>query len=263
MNLSLVDRRALVGGASKGIGRAIAQELAAQGASVTLIARSADILADVVRGLDTSVGQQHTFVVADVESPEPLYHAVENAVQNHGGYHIVVNNTAGPAGGKLLQASPSELIQAFHNHLLIAHQLMCITAPLMVEMGYGRYINIISTSVKQPIEGLGVSNTIRGAMASWAKTLATELGSQGVTVNNVLPGATATERLEQIIDRKAGASVEGREAVVQALLAEIPAGRFAEASEIANAVAFLASPAASYINGTSIVVDGGRTRALS
>jgi 3-oxoacyl-[acyl-carrier protein] reductase len=133
----------------------------------------------------------------------------------------------------------------------------------MVEMGYGRYINIISTSVKQPIEGLGVSNTIRGAMASWAKTLATELGSQGVTVNNVLPGATATERLEQIIDRKAGASVEGREAVVQALLAEIPAGRFAEASEIANAVAFLASPAASYINGTSIVVDGGRTRALS
>lgn len=263
MNLSLRERRALVGGASKGIGRATAEELARQGASVTLIARSAEVLADVVRGLDTSVGQQHTAIVGDVQDPGSILAAVENAVYNHGGYHIVVNNTAGPAGGKLQNARIDELQQAFHNHVLMAHQLMCITVPSMVEMGYGRYINIISTSVKQPIEGLGVSNTIRGAMASWAKTLATELGGQGITVNNVLPGATATERLEQIIDRKAGGHTEGRDAVVRDLLAEIPAGRFAQASEIANAVVFLASPAAGYINGTSILVDGGRTRALS
>jgi 3-oxoacyl-[acyl-carrier protein] reductase len=133
----------------------------------------------------------------------------------------------------------------------------------MADLAYGRFINIISTSVKQPIEGLGVSNTIRGAMASWAKTLATELGGQGITVNNVLPGATATERLDQIIDRKAAVGGADRVAVIDELLAEIPAGRFADPSEIANAVVFLASPAASYINGTSIVVDGGRTRALS
>lgn len=263
MDLSLLQKRALVGGSSKGIGRAIAQELALQGASVTLLARSADVLAEVCASLDTSQGQRHDYIVADVQEPDSLSNAVENHVGNHGGYHIVVNNTAGPAGGKLLNASVDELVQAFHNHILIAHRLMRITAPRMADLAYGRFINIISTSVKQPIEGLGVSNTIRGAMASWAKTLATELGGQGITVNNVLPGATATERLDQIIDRKAAVGGAYRVAVIDELLAEIPAGRFADPSEIANAVVFLASPAASYINGTSIVVDGGRTRALS
>lgn len=263
MDLSLHQKRALVGGSSKGIGRAIAQELALQGASVTLLARSADVLAECSASLDVSHGQRHDYIVADVQEVESLVSAVENHVHNHGGYHIVVNNTAGPAGGKLLNASVDELIQAFHNHVLIAHRLMGITAPKMVEFGFGRFINIISTSVKQPIEGLGVSNTIRGAMASWAKTLATELGGQGITVNNVLPGATATERLDQIIDRKAVQGGADREAVINELLAEIPARRFADPSEIANAVAFLASPAASYINGTSLLVDGGRTRALS
>ena len=263
MDLSLHQQRALVGGSSKGIGRAIAQELALQGASVTLLARSADVLAELCASLDVSQGQHHDYIVADVQQPDGLVAAVENHVHNHGGYHIVINNTAGPAGGKLLNASVGELVQAFHNHVLIAHRLMGITAPRMMELGYGRFINIISTSVKQPIEGLGVSNTIRGAMASWAKTLATELGAQGITVNNVLPGATATERLDQIIDRKAAVGGVDREAVIDELLAEIPARRFADPSEIANAVVFLASPAASYINGTSILVDGGRTRALS
>ena len=263
MDLSLHQQRALVGGSSKGIGRAIAQELALQGASVTILARSADVLAELCASLDVSQGQHHDYIVADVQQPDGLVTAVENHVHNHGGYHIVINNTAGPAGGKLLNASVGELVQAFHNHVLIAHRLMGITAPRMMELGYGRFINIISTSVKQPIEGLGVSNTIRGAMASWAKTLATELGGQGITVNNVLPGATATERLDQIIDRKAAVGGADREAVIDELLAEIPARRFADPSEIANAVVFLASPAASYINGTSILVDGGRTRALS
>lgn len=257
----LNHKRALVGGGSRGIGRAIAQELARQGASVTLMARPSSHMDDALTSLDRSHGQQHAAIHADVTQADTVITAVQNHVDNHGGFHIVVNNTAGPRGGKLLNASVDELLQAFHNHVLIAHQIMLITAPHMVEYGYGRYINIISTSVKQPIEGLGVSNTIRGAMASWAKTLATELGGQGITVNNVLPGATATERLEQIIEHKAQQS--NRDDVVREMLAEIPAGRFADPSEIANVAAFLAGPAASYINGTSILVDGGRTKALS
>jgi 3-oxoacyl-[acyl-carrier protein] reductase len=263
MDLSLIGKRALVGGSSKGIGRAIAHELARQGASVTLLARSADALDAVRASLDTSNGQSHDVLVGDVQRDDDLCRTVENHVESVGGFHIVVNNTAGPAGGQLRSASFGDLAQAFHDHVLVAHRLMLITAPLMHTLGYGRFINIISTSVKQPIEGLGVSNTVRGAMASWAKTLATELGPQGITVNNVLPGATSTERLEQIIERRSAAEPGGRDAVVEHLLGEIPLGRFAEPSEIANAVAFLASPAAAYISGTSILVDGGRTRALS
>ncbi|MBU3742050.1 MAG: SDR family oxidoreductase [Candidatus Kapabacteria bacterium] len=257
----LTHKRALVGGGSRGIGRAIAQEFARKGASVTLLARPSAHMDEALASLDRSQGQQHTVIHGDVSLADTVIKAVQNHVDIHGGFHIVVNNTAGPRGGKLLNASVDELLQAFHNHVLIAHQLMLITAPAMVEYGYGRFINIISTSVKQPIEGLGVSNTIRGAMASWAKTLATELGGQGITVNNVLPGATATERLEQIIEQKALQS--NRDTVEREMISEIPAGRFAEPSEIAAAAAFLASPAASYINGTSILVDGGRTKALS
>jgi len=133
----------------------------------------------------------------------------------------------------------------------------------MRSAGYGRFINIISTSVKQPIEGLGVSNTTRGAMASWAKTLANEVAKDGITVNNVLPGATETERLTGIISRKSAKTGTDEEAVRNEMLAEIPAHRFGTAQEIANAVGFLASPAAGYITGTSILVDGGRTRTLS
>lgn len=263
MKLSLLGRRAFVGGSSKGIGKAIAEELAHQGASVTLFARTAHTLDEVRAALDVGAGQTHSCIVGDVSSPNTWLPAVEKHVEKHDGFHIVVNNTGGPAGGQLRDTSSESIAQAFHDHVLVAHRLMLITVPLMHKLGYGRIINIISTSVKQPIEGLGVSNTVRGAMASWAKTLATELGGGGITVNNVLPGATATDRLEQIIDRKATSRDEGRDFIVNELLSEIPAGRFAEPREIANAVAFLASEAAGYINGTSILVDGGRTRALS
>jgi 3-oxoacyl-[acyl-carrier protein] reductase len=163
----------------------------------------------------------------------------------------------------LRHSTVDALRQAFENHILVAQRLMSAIVPYMEQSGYGRIINIVSTSVKQPIEGLGVSNTIRGAMSSWSKTLATELAPHGITVNNVLPGATQTERLESIIERNAFASGRSRAEVADQMVAEIPMRRFADPSEIANAVAFLASPAASYITGTSILVDGGRTKALS
>lgn len=263
MDLSLNGRHALVGGASKGIGRASAEELARNGATVTVMARSADLLDQVVSELPTPGGQQHHALVVDMSDHQSLVHHVENHVQSTGGIHIVVNNTGGPPGGPLVDSSIDELIQAFHNHVLAAHHLMQVVIPTMRASGYGRFINIISTSVKQPIEGLGVSNTTRGAMASWAKTLANEVAKDGITVNNVLPGATETERLAGIISKKSVNTGSDEEAVRNELLAEIPAQRFGTAQEIANAVGFLASPAAAYITGTSILVDGGRTRTLS
>ncbi|MCO6466906.1 MAG: SDR family oxidoreductase [Bradyrhizobiaceae bacterium] len=262
-NLPLIGRRALVGGASKGIGRACAELLAQQGASVTLLARSADVLEAVVGGLSRPCGQTHHAIVGDVGNPQQVLEAVHNAVENSGPFHIVVNNVAGPPGGKLVNSTIGQLQEAFGNHILFAHQLMQIVIHGMQKEGHGRFINIISTSVKQPLDGLGVSNTIRGAMASWAKTLANEVASSGITVNNVLPGATETERLKAIIEQKAVTGGRSVEEVRAEMLREIPAGRFASASEIASAVCFLASDAAAYINGTSIIVDGGRTRTLS
>lgn len=261
--MPLTGYRALVCGASKGIGRASAERLAQLGASVTTLARTESALADVIATLDTSKGQVHSMVVADVTRPDELVHSVQNHVDNAGAIHICVNNTAGPAGGKLIDAKPEQLLEAFSNHILIAHRLTSVLVPGMKAAGYGRIVNIISTSVKQPIEGLGVSNTIRGAMASWSKTLATELAPYGITVTNVLPGATATGRLTQIIDRKAEGARIAVDDVRQEMLDEIPAGRFARPEEIANAVGFLALPMSGYITGTSILVDGGRTRALS
>jgi 3-oxoacyl-[acyl-carrier protein] reductase len=261
LNLDLKGRRALVGGASKGIGRASAEVLAAMGADVVVMARSADLLQHVVNALPRDTGQHHGVIVADVQRPDELCASVENYVENNGGFHIVVNNTAGPAAGKVVDSRVDEFEQAFANHVITSHRLMLILRGFMVDNGWGRIINIISTSVKSPIDGLGVSNTIRGAMASWSKTLATELAPFGITVNNVLPGATSTERLAAIIERKSRG--KSKEEVEQEMLAEIPIGRFGTPQEIAAAVGFLASPAASYITGTSILVDGGRTRSLS
>lgn len=263
MDLALVGTHALVGGASMGIGRAIAEELARNGATVTVMARSAETLHEVASSLATPNGQQHRILVADVSDPGPFRTAVEKHVEEVGTVHIVINNTGGPPGGLLQNASVDELIQAYTNHVLASHILMQSVIHTMKAAGYGRVINIISTSVKQPIEGLGVSNTTRGAMASWAKTLATEVAPFGITVNNVLPGATETQRLHGIMERKATTTGQDLGDVRSDMVSEIPVGRFAKPEEIANAVAFLASPAAAYITGTSMLVDGGRTRALS
>ncbi|MEN9282067.1 MAG: hypothetical protein RL594_1002 [Bacteroidota bacterium] len=263
MNLDLRGKVALVCGASKGIGKATAHELATNGATVVALARSADLLRNVVAELPRPSGADHQALAVDLAQESEYLTAVHNIVDIVGPIQILVNNTAGPAAGALRHSTVDALRQAFENHILVAQRLMSAIVPYMEQSGYGRIINIVSTSVKQPIEGLGVSNTIRGAMSSWSKTLATELAPHGITVNNVLPGATQTERLESIIERNAFASGRSRAEVADQMVAEIPMRRFADPSEIANAVAFLASPAASYITGTSILVDGGRTKALS
>jgi 3-oxoacyl-[acyl-carrier protein] reductase len=264
MNLSLANKHALVGGASQGIGLASAIELADLGARVTLIARHEASLKGAVSALPVlHASQQHGYLVADFAQPEQL-RATINAhlaeTQRH--YHILVNNTGGPPGGPIAEASPDAFWQAYQMHLICNQHLAQALLPGMKAEGYGRIINVISTSVKIPIAGLGVSNTTRGAVASWAKTWANEVASFGITVNNVLPGMTDTERLRGLIQQWAQARGLTQEAMIDELKAQIPARRIAEPAEVAHAVAFLASPAASYITGINLPVDGGRTGSL-
>lgn len=261
MNLDLKNKNAMICGGSAGIGEASAQELARLGATITLVARNEDKLKNSVETLETTNGQQHDYIVADFTNPEVLKEKVHAATQNKN-YHVLINNTGGPKGGPIFSAETSEFVNAFSMHLVCNQILVQAIVPGMKEDGYGRIINIISTSVKQPIDGLGVSNTIRGAVASWSKTMANELGQFGITVNNVLPGFTATDRLDSILDNAAkrfDGSVEKAASFMKSL---VPAQRFAEPEELANAVAFLASPAAGYINGINLAVDGGRTKCL-
>jgi 3-oxoacyl-[acyl-carrier protein] reductase len=263
MSLPLSSRRALVGGSTQGIGRAVAEALAAQGATVTLLARNAARLQEVAEALPTPGGQQHDFIVADFSVPETLAAAVREYLSHaSAGFHILVNNTGGPPGGPLLAATPADFRAAFEQHLVANHLLAQAVVPGMQAAGFGRIINIVSTSVKVPLPGLGVSNTVRGAVASWAKTLANELGPLSITVNNVLPGATLTQRHTSLIEKKTAQTGQTAEAIEADMLKLIPAQRFGLAEEVAAAVAFLASPGAGYINGTSVPVDGGRTGAL-
>lgn len=262
MNIDLTNKRALVCGSSQGIGRACAIELALLGASVTLFARNKESLDKVIAILDTSKSQQHQVLIADFNEPEKVSSVIKNNIKNNGGYEILINNTGGPAPGPANTASAVSFIEAFNLHLITNHHLVQAVIPYMKKQGYGRIINVISTSVKQPLPGLGVSNTIRGAVASWAKTLANELGEFGITVNNVLPGATATGRLEAIIDSKAKKQHISFAQAADNEKALIPMRRFATPEEFAYAAAFLASPSASYITGINLPVDGGRTSSL-
>jgi 3-oxoacyl-[acyl-carrier protein] reductase len=263
MDLNLKGKRAIVCGSTQGIGKAVALELAQLGASVTLIARNEAALKSTLQELATNAKQTHDFICADFSQVEELKRAVEKRFLNSNEVaHILVNNTGGPQGGPIATAKTDEFIQTFNNHLICNHILVQAVVEGMKSVGYGRIINIISTSVKQPLKGLGVSNTIRGAVANWAKTLSLELGAFGITVNNVLPGATNTVRLVNLNKAKSEKTGKSLEELKREMVAEIPAGRYAEPNEIANAVAFLASPAASYINGINVPVDGGRTGSL-
>jgi 3-oxoacyl-[acyl-carrier protein] reductase len=262
MNLDLNRKRAIVCGSTQGLGKACAVEIALLGASVTLMARNEGALQKTKAELDTRQGQNHDYLVADFSDVEQVRNRVGKFVSSNPPVHILVNNTGGPKGGPIVDSELQEFTGAFSAHLLCNHVLAQAVIPGMKAEHYGRIINIISTSVKQPIPGLGVSNTIRGAVASWAKTLAGELAPFGITVNNVLPGMTKTGRLDSLIKSKSEKSGESVEQVMEEMVAEIPAGRFAEPVEFAAAVAFLATPAAGYINGINLPVDGGRTSSL-
>jgi 3-oxoacyl-[acyl-carrier protein] reductase len=262
MNTSLEGRRALVCGSTQGIGRAAAAELAGLGASITLMARDAERLRAVQAELPAGHGQRHDFVSADFSDPQSVAAAIKGAIDPVRPYHILINNTGGPPGGPASDAAPDAYLAAFKMHVLSNQVLVQALIPGMKQAKYGRIINIISTSVKAPIPNLGVSNTIRGAVASWAKTLAGELAPFGITVNNILPGFTDTARLTALFKARAEKTGKPYQQVLDEAIASIPAGRLGRPEEIAAAIAFLATPAASYINGINVPVDGGRTQSL-
>ena len=257
---SLSGRSALVCGASRGIGRATAHALAAAGASVTVLARSTEALRTLVAEIEAAGGTARA-LAADLDDRPGLAVAVNALLGEHGPHHILINNTGGPKGGPLLAASEDELSVAFGRHVLAAHLLAGKLVPGMQAAGYGRIVNVVSTSVREPIPNLGVSNTIRGAMASWAKSLSRELPS-GVTINNVLPGFTDTARLEQLAQARALREDGTVGGVYDAWIAQVPEGRLARPEETAAAIAWLCSPAAAYIRGVSLPVDGGRLRSI-
>ena len=259
MNLDLKNKNAIVCGSTQGIGEASAIELAKLGANVTLIARNESKLSAVVNKLDKSIGQHHKFICIDFSNSDKLKSAVDLLDEN---YHILINNTGGPAAGPIVEADINAFEDAFKMHLINNQILVQKVVEGMKGECFGRIVNIISTSVKAPIPGLGVSNTIRAAVANWAKTLSIELGPYGITVNNVLPGFTNTNRLKSIISNKAKKQGKSQEEIEEIMKNSVPAKRFGEANEIANAIAFLCTPAASYINGVNIPVDGGRTQSL-
>lgn len=261
MNLSLSGKHALVCGASEGIGRATAQALAELGATVTVLARRLDKLEAVRDALPCPAQQSHRAISADLADGAALRTEIEMLVAAWP-VDILINNTAGPPGGPAFSADPAAYASVFQQHVVANQILLQAVLPGMRGAGWGRIVNVVSTSVKEPIVNLGVSNTIRGAVAAWAKTLASELGGFGITVNNVLPGYTRTQRLEQILKERAEATGKSDTEIAQAMLASVPAGRFAQAEEIAAAIAFLCSPQAGYINGINLPVDGGRTRSL-
>ena len=260
--IDLANKRAFVCGSTQGIGKASAMVLAQQGASITLAARNEDSLKQALKELPTATNQKHDYIVADFNQPEQLKKSVETYLSSGNEFHILLNNTGGPPGGEIINSKTEDFIQTFQRHLICNHILTQLLVPGMKKNKYGRIINIISTSVKEPIKGLGVSNTIRASVASWAKTMSFELALFGITVNNVLPGSTETVRIEEIIKNNSTKTGKTPEAVKADMISKVPAGRFATADEIAYAVAFLASPEAAYINGINLPIDGGRTGCL-
>lgn len=262
MDISLEGKTALVSGSSQGIGKATALQMAGLGARVILLSRNESKLRGVLDELNAVSERGHGIAVADFSKPAEVKSAVACVLDDYGPVHILVNNTGGPPAGKAIEADTEAYLKAFQMHLICNQIITQLVVPGMKTSQYGRIINIISTSVKQPLPNLGVSNTIRGAVANWSKTLASELGLFGITVNNVLPGATATARLEAIASRKSEQTGMSVEEVMKEMGNAVPLQRVARPEEIANGVCFLASPAASYINGINLPVDGGRTASL-
>jgi len=261
MDLNLAGKHALVCGGSEGIGRATAIELASLGADITVLARRANALQAVVGALPNNGTQRHGLLVADIAATDALRGTITELAAS-APVHILINNTGGPPGGPAHSAAVDAYLDAFNKHLVANQTLLQAVLPGMRAARWGRLVNVISTSVYEPIANLGVSNTIRGAVASWAKTLSRELGGDGITVNNVLPGYTRTQRLDQILGDRSSATGKTRDEVASGMLASVPVGRFADANEIGGVIAFLCAPVAAYVNGQSIAVDGGRMHSI-
>jgi 3-oxoacyl-[acyl-carrier protein] reductase len=262
MDLNLTNKTALVCGASQGLGLAVAKELALLGANVILVSRNEEKLQQVLTTLSNDKKQQHSYIAIDLSQPELAKTLIEQRLLKEGTIHILVNNAGGPPSGPMIDTDAAEIEKAFRTHVITSHLLAQLLVPGMKAAGFGRIINIISTSVKQPSNGLGISNSVRAAVANWGKTLANELGSHGITVNSVSPGFTNTDRLNYLFAKQAADQGIDQQTILQRNIASIPAQRLGEPEEFAAAVAFLCSPAAAYINGINLSVDGGRTGSL-
>lgn len=262
MLITLSGKNAIVCGSTQGIGKAIAMQFAQAGANVILIARNEDSLLRTKSELSRTNGQEHHYIAADFLEPNILREKVNHFLVNSSPIQILVNNSGGPKAGNILDADTDEFLNTFKQHIICNQILVQAVVQGMKKERYGRIINIISTSVRQPIRGLGVSNTIRASVASWSKTLSSELAPFGITVNNILPGSTKTKRLYSLFEMKAKSSGKSLEEIKNEWMREIPAGRFGEPAELAYAALFLASPYASYITGVSLPVDGGKITAL-
>ncbi len=262
MNLDLTGKKAIVCGSTQGLGFATAVELALLGAEITLMARNEVRLKETALKLDRSKGQNHNYLIADFQQPQEVRTAITSFISQNKSVNILINNTGGPKGGDITEATPEEFLQAFNSHLICNQILVQEVLPSMKASGYGRIVNIISTSVKQPIPGLGVSNTIRGAVANWSKTLANELGPFGITVNNVLPGFTRTARYDSIVQNKMKETGQSEEQIEAAIEKEIPVGKIGSPEDFGAVVAFLCSPCGGYISGINLPVDGGKLACL-
>lgn len=262
MNLDLTNKTALVCGASQGLGFASATELALMGANIIAVSRDENKLKTAIQKLNTSKGQQHNFLVIDLSNPDEVKQTVSAYLSKGNIIHILINNAGGPPSAPMIETDVAEIEKAFQTHLISSHVLAQLVVPGMKQAGFGRIVNITSASVKQPINNLGISNTVRAAVANWAKTLANEISSFGITINNVLPGYTNTDRLDYLFSKQAAQQGTDKEIIFKRMASTIPAGRLGEPAEFGAAVAFLCSPAASYINGINLPVDGGRTGSL-
>ncbi|WP_018615549.1 SDR family oxidoreductase [Segetibacter koreensis] len=262
MNLDLTNKTALVCGASQGLGFATATELALLGANVIVASRNEEKLRSVVQQLDTSKGQHHTYLTIDLSEPETVRQTVSAFLAKGNVIHILINNAGGPPSGPMIDTDAAEIEKAFRTHVISSHLLTQLVVAGMKNEGYGRIVNIVSTSVKQPINGLGISNLVRAAVANWAKTLANEISSFGITINNVLPGFTNTDRINYLFDKQAAEQGISKDDIMKSTIAAIPVKRIGQPAEFGAAVAFLCTPAAAYINGINLPVDGGRTGSL-